>query len=154
MSADEKVMQQYALVPEDEKLIRRGLALLTGEIVECTIQSGWREKPRTDGETCALIHSEVSEAFEGMRAKLKPESTAEYPDGRSGDLQAPMEPVRGYNASKKLGPAFNTTEEEFADVLIRVIEEADRRGLDLVGAMFAKMRFNRQRPLHHGGKKL
>lgn len=149
-------MQKYGLAKADEEIIFGAMKVFTAEVVSCAIQ---RTRLTVGARLLApsrLLHSEISEAFEGMRANLKPVRTQEMLDGSDVMIadDAGWAPVRGYNASAKIGPDFNTTEEEFADELIRLVEEADCRGLDLMGAAFAKMRFNRQRTLYHGGKKL
>lgn len=96
--------------------------------------AGWYDgPPRSTGDTIALLHSEISEAYEGMREK-------------------PGEQVRGFNASAKIGPEFNCVEEEFADEIIRLLDETNRRGLDVIGALAAKLAFNAKRSYRHGGK--
>jgi NTP pyrophosphatase (non-canonical NTP hydrolase) len=113
-----------------------GFKMIQAQVVKTSIEHGWHEDKRTDGESTALVMSEVSEAFEAMREKL------------GGD------PVRGYNPSIKIGPEFNGVEEEWADVIIRLMDEADRRGLKLAEAVIAKMAFNAKREYRHGGKRV
>lgn len=86
---------------------------------------GWHDTPREDGTMIALMHSELSEALEAMR--------------------------RGNPASKKI-PAFSHVEEELADVVIRIMDFAGLHGLDLGGAIEAKMAMNEGRSYRHGGK--
>jgi NTP pyrophosphatase (non-canonical NTP hydrolase) len=43
------------------------LAMLAGDIEEVNRANGWYDESRTFGEDIALLHSEVSEAFEGWR---------------------------------------------------------------------------------------
>ena len=40
-------------------------------------EKGWWDKPRSDGELIALMHSELSEALEAMRNNLGQEAIAE-----------------------------------------------------------------------------
>lgn len=49
-------------------------------------------------------------------------------------------------------PEFSIYEEEFADIMIRVMETAHRRGLRLGAAIEAKKAFNASRPHKHGKK--
>lgn len=86
---------------------------------------GWHDTPREDGTMIALMHSELSEALEAMR--------------------------RGNPASKKI-PAFSHVEEELADVVIRIMDFAGLHGLDIGGAIEAKMAMNEGRSYRHGGK--
>jgi NTP pyrophosphatase (non-canonical NTP hydrolase) len=78
------------------------------------------------GLKIALIHSELSEALESFR--------------------------KGDPASDHI-PEFTGSEEEFADVIIRIMNIAAGRGLRVAEAMIAKQEFNSARPYKHGGKK-
>lgn len=81
-----------------------------------------------DGEKIALMHSELSEALEGLR--------------------------HGNPTSDKLGEPFSQAEEELADCIIRIFDLAEHRSWDIAGAILAKIEVNRGRPYRHGGKKL
>jgi NTP pyrophosphatase (non-canonical NTP hydrolase) len=95
-------------------------------MVHLTARSkGWWEEKRNKGEMIALMHSELSEALEAIR---KP---------------GPSEHI----------PEFSGIEEELADTVIRILDYAYAFGLDLPGAIMAKMKFNANRPYKHGGKK-
>ena len=73
----------------------------------------------------ALIHSEASEALEGIRKDL--------PDDHLPELK--MEVA------------------ELADVLIRILDYAGAYQLPIAEAVIAKMAYNTQRPFMHGDKK-
>ncbi len=76
------------------------------------------------GEKCALIHSEVSELLEVYR---KP----------------------GLQFSTKV-PALSAEAEEMADILIRLLDLAAARGIDLWEAAKLKHAYNATRPYKHG----
>ena len=76
---------------------------------------GWWNSDRNDGEMIALMHSELSEALEGIR--------------------------HGNPASEHI-PEFTAVEEEFADVIIRIMDTAHVRGYRVAEAIVEKMKFN------------
>ena len=68
------------------------------------------------------------------------------------ELAEAMEAIRGGDTeSEKIG-GFSKVEEELADAVIRILDYAGGHGLDLDGALAAKMRYNESRPYRHGGK--
>lgn len=88
-------------------------------------EKGWHDKPREDGTLIALIHSELSEALEGLR--------------------------HGNPKSEHI-PEFSALEEELADVIIRCMDMAGAKKLRLGEAIIAKHQFNLGREYKHGGK--
>lgn len=86
---------------------------------------GFHETELNDGEQIALMHSELSEGLEAIRKDLDSDH------------------IEGFKGS----------EEELADVIIRIGHYAKRRQLRVGEAIVAKMKFNETRPYKHGGKK-
>jgi NTP pyrophosphatase (non-canonical NTP hydrolase) len=80
---------------------------------------------RNDGEMIALMHSELSEALEGHRHGNPPSDHI---------------------------PEFSALEEEMADVIIRILDYAEKRKLNVAQAIIAKLAFNAGRGYKHGGK--
>lgn len=71
-----------------------------------------------------LMHSELGEACEGDRKDLQSDKIA----------------------------GFSNVEEEYADLVIRLMDAAIALGLRLPEAIIAKMLYNQGRPAMHGGK--
>jgi len=40
---------------------------IASRVYDCAAKHGWWDKPREDGTVIALMHSELSEALEGLR---------------------------------------------------------------------------------------
>lgn len=76
-----------------------------------------------DGQKIALQTSEASEALEGLRVGNGPDDKV---------------------------PEFLSSEAEFADVLLRLMDHAHKRGWNVAGALIAKMHMNATRANMHG----
>lgn len=89
-------------------------------------EKGFYENPPTIENRIALIHSEISEAFEKIRAGRAPTEvyfTGDKPEG------------------------FGI---ELADVVIRIADACEYYGIDLQRLVTMKMAYNVTRPYKHG----
>lgn len=117
---------------------------LAKEVHENAIGKGFYEGKKNTGEMIALIHSEVSEALEADRK----------------DFYVSRGSIKGIvrEKSPSLFKAIfrqnfkDTFEDELADIMIRVMDLAAFKGVDLESHIQAKMRFNELRPHKHGKK--
>ena len=90
---------------------------------------GWNDSDKTQGDWAALIHTEISEAFEAFRNNLPLEF--EIIDGKPEGVGI-----------------------EYADALIRILHWFAWEGLNVDYFLKLKMEYNYSRPHKHGGKKL
>jgi len=106
------------------------------EVYECNVAHGWFDAARVLGDDIALLHSEVSEAYEAYRKG----SMEEY--AYDTDSSVPGQPE--YDPSSF--PA------ELADIFIRLLDTCERSGVDLFAAFEHKLGYNQRRPYRHGNK--
>lgn len=102
------------------------------EVHENNRKAGWWNSERNKGELIALIHSELSEALEGIRKNLNDDHL----------------------------PHRKMEEVELADAVIRIMDYCGAFSLDLEGAIKEKLEYNKHRADHklenrlkEGGKK-
>lgn len=100
------------------------LRAISLEISEIAENNGFKHD-NPDSECIALMHSELSEALEAMRHN---------------------------NPKDPHIPRFGNLEVELADCIIRILDFAWSRDLNVPEALIAKIEFNASRPWKHGGK--
>ena len=103
------------------KEIAKAVATLTRYATESAESNGWHDKERTVNDFICLMHSELSEAFEGNRRNLPDEHI----------------------------PHRSSLEVEMADLVLRAFDHAYEMGLDLAGAIPEKLNYNDHRPDHN-----
>lgn len=113
------------VLPYDEKAFVDNVAAFQSAVHFINVNNGWYEENRSELEAIALMHSELGEATEYVR----------HGNGPSDHIEG-----------------FSGLEEEYADTIIRILDDAQHRGLNVAAALVAKLRFNATRGYRHGGK--
>lgn len=142
----------------DKNLIESAFHILLDEIHSNAVDHGFWEvglegqvlvENRNKGEMIALMHSELSELLEAIRAISK------WQEGHKNI------PIINYGAAYSIDataimdehcPEFTSEEIELADLFIRGIDYAKAFNIRLAEAIFAKHQYNKSRPFKHGKK--
>ena len=117
---------------------------MQAEVTEQNERLGWYDAERTVGDGVALLHTEVSELYEAFRQW----GTADMTHTGVGRTKALPD------ASGSMVPKPEGVGSEAADILIRLLDECDRQGIDLTAEYDRKMRYNALREYRHGGKRV
>lgn len=126
---------------------------LSQQIHENAIIKGFYDSDRNLGEMLCLIHSEVSEALEALRTNQHASGLDEtnifikgMADKNFGHTFKDDEFFKNYFESR----VKNSFEDELADIIIRVLDLAAYKKIDIESHVKAKMRYNSLRQYKHG----
>lgn len=122
---------------------RTVLQSMASAVAQVNRDNGWYDEDVSVGDMCALLHSEVSEAFDAWRKHGFDDQTP----------AALLDPVQA-RAGKDRLPKPEGYGSELADVLIRLLDQCTRHGVDLAGEFERKLAYNRTREYRHGGRRV
>lgn len=116
------------------------------QIHEIAKSKGFYDKERNIGEMLCLIHSEVSEAMEADRKDKYADTYNVAP--LNGIMGLPFEGFKSWFEKYHK----DTFEDELADIIIRVLDLAAYKGIDIESHVKAKILYNSHRKSMHGKK--
>lgn len=131
---------------------------MQAEIRQVNEENGWFESNRTVGDDIALLHSEVSEMFEAFRDGGLADHTGDHVTipgslvAEIGDVEKARRVYLEVEEAEGRSPKPEGFGSECADVLIRLLDTCERRGIDLDFEYARKIAHNRTRGHRHGGK--
>lgn len=103
-------------------------------------EKGWHSEEESENHfverACNNLHDEVSELHEAWRNNRLREQC----DKSSRMREIGLEPL-------------SCLEEEYADIIIRVLDNCEKLGVDIGSAVLRKHAYNKARPYRHGGKR-
>ena len=120
---------------------------LAREAHENSVSKGFYEKEKNIGEMLCLIHSEVSEALEADRKDLYTHLDDDLREDLNLDGSSPNYDTNSFESFVK-----DTFEDELADIVIRVMDLASFKNIDLEWHIKQKMNYNSKRDYKHGKK--
>lgn len=128
----------------------KSLSQMQAEVWQFCVDKGWAgpgSVEKTFGDCMALLHTEISEAVEAYRVYGLEDATA------TGCIDCTQSGVGACDDAPHIFKPEGVGS-EFADVLIRLLDDCERYGIDLEAEYERKMKYNRTRPYRHGGKAL
>jgi NTP pyrophosphatase (non-canonical NTP hydrolase) len=98
----------------------KSVQAMAAEVLEWCHSKGWYDTPVSFSEAMALLHSEVAEATEAWRVWGLRDATATFVPGSVGAMDAVLQPPKPEGVGS-----------EFADILIRMLDDDARFGAEL-----------------------
>lgn len=118
---------------------------LAKDIHDINVSNGFYEEAKNIGEMLALIHSEVSEVLECDR-------NDQYANLNPNAIDRIKSAPDNYYMEVFEGEVKDTFEDELADIIIRVLDLAAYKQINIDEHIRLKMKYNSLRPYKHGKK--
>lgn len=128
------------------------------EVHNLAREKGWWDKPREDGTVLMLIVSELAEGLEELRANKPNEYYIAHDNISFDDIyvnkNSSLDLVRALVIEEKCNVKLKPEglASELADAVIRIMDFAGYKGIDLEAMIIRKHEFNKSRAYKHGGK--
>lgn len=129
----------------------KSLNQLRDEAHENARAHGFHDTDVSMGDSIALMHTELSEAFEEYR-KGAPISRVCYERKYRSTLDGSEQTEEVAYADAPVGSKPVGIPSEMADVIIRILDFCGKHKIDIERAVTEKMAYNATRPFRHGGK--
>lgn len=130
---------------------------LAQEVHQTAIEKGWWREENSFAQVTANIHGEVSEAWEEWRkGKGMTDIYCEADTFLKSLMPYPPDAIEeGYVATNESGTPRKPEgiPIEWADVIIRILDNCAKEGIDIEKAIRLKMEYNKTRSFRHGGKR-
>lgn len=134
----------------NDKLFRNSFRRLTALMYDIAKYKGWHSPSKTFTEECMLMVTELAEVVEEYRKPDKEIHDIYYVS--QGDYTFTNED--GSTLIIGQSPKPEGVPVEFADLFIRLLDTMGNHNIDLFDVVFEKARFNLNRPMRHGGKRV
>lgn len=141
-------MKEKELMKPSELIPQKTLNNLRDEALRIAVEHGFKDA--SPAEDIALVHSELSEALEDLRAGHAPNHLWYEEKQPGSDIPMPLADTAWSFRDGENKPCGVPS--EMADVIIRVLHFCGKHNIDIERAVHEKMIYNDKRPFKHGKK--
>jgi hypothetical protein len=140
-------------VETGQEALEWGLHDAQKRVTEVNKRNGWFDEDRTVGDDLSLLHSEVSEMLEAHRDG-EMQTWYEHKPGCAHEPLNAIHDLRPQRPGCTCHPKPHGFGPEAGDVLVRLLDTCERRGINLFRSFEEVLAHNATRGYKHGGKAL